>query len=198
MISFFVRFVVFVSVSAMLAGCGQPKPTAIEKACISEGSKVAECRCMGNALKDELPASLFEVLEAKASEGGAIGLAQEMLALSEQDRHKVGNTIIEACNPQEATAPAAVGVAAPKQPLLSPDAAMSQACQINGNTPQMCDCWTGYVKENVSTQIYNILAGGVIDDGNPGLSLGMQALSEQDQMAVGLTMMEAGQVCVQP
>ncbi len=197
MISFFVRFVVFVSVGTMLTGCGQQKPTAIEKACISEGSKVAECRCMGDALKSELPASLFETLETKADEGGAIGLAQEMLALSEQDRHKVGNIILEACSSQEATAPVSVGLAASKQPMLSPDAAMSQACQINGNTPQMCACWANHLKESVSTKLYNQLAGGAIDSGNAGLTQAVQALNEQDQMSVGLVMMEAGQTCAQ-
>ncbi|MFC7291353.1 hypothetical protein [Hirschia litorea] len=197
MISFLVRIVVFVSAGAMLVACNQQKPTSIEKACISEGSKVAECRCMGDALKKGLPRDVFNGLEAKARSGGPSGLANAMLELSEIDRHKVGTTIVEACSAQEVSTSQPVGGAGTDQPILSPDEAMGQACQINGNTPQMCTCWAKHLKENVSTKLYNQLAGGAIDSGNAGLTQAVQALNSQDQMSVGLVMMEAGQICAQ-
>ncbi len=201
MLKIFVRFIFFVSAGTLLVGCNQQKPTAIEKACISEGSKVAECRCMGDALKSELPTALFDALETEAANNGAMGLAKAMLALSEQDRYSVGNIIVEACGPDGGSDAPPVSETTTnemvEQPeILSADAAMSKACQIDGNTPKMCDCWADYVKENVSSETYKILAGGAVDGGNEGLSLGVQAFNEQEQMAVGLTMMEAQQICV--
>lgn len=190
-----IQLTIISAIAIALSACGKEEASFIEKACISEGTDVAECACMAEALQNNISDELYAELEGVAKDSGAQAVALKMMGFSEQEKHEIGAAVANGCAEAFEVSSEPEETVSTDLSSMTPDEAMIAACQVDGNTSQMCGCWAEHVKQNVSSSKYELMAQGAKRSGNDGLTSAVRGMSDEEQMSVGVVLMEAGTIC---